>query len=635
MSDDDDFDEIKHEKLLASVLGNKEKVQIRKTAPKISSDVLIKSVKQSKFATALAKQKLEEEKKEENRVGSSQTVAVPVHRQASERIKGAVGFIELKKDLKVWNDVVKSNRLADQLSFPLYEEMLLSTEKAADRAEAFKPKTDFEKKMMEMWNGSKNNMTNDTVYTEAEMEIIKAMDVKEAKERLNQMQKMRALISYREAKYRYAAKIKSKGYHRILKRQKRKQLIKEFDELLVRDPEAAKEKLMELENQRIIERGSLKHRARTKFQQDVVKYAGRDARAKQVLEEHLRLGRDLKSKVSMESESEDEGEEEEKKKMSVSDMIKSAAVAAAKSDSASTGYENEEKAEEARIALYELRAKKRRELEAARTRAAKNASDSQPTFEQESDWTFVPPSADAADRESEEKSTATAMGKESSRAATEEEKDSSGERNEEKAVAKDNDLQKVDAEPINSSSSEGKKVKKGKKRKQEETIHKDCTTKDIDELFDAAEEKVMNDLKEIAKKIRDEEEEAEAKKTKGRRKKKKASKSTEEEEKKDEAVDISFDPKNFLQVETTNLSKVSSELVDKMNEFDEDQAHAVAEAFKDDDVIGDFEEEKEFIEEGERPKDVDLTLQGWGCWVGPVQLLMLSRKLNLPHTRTC
>ncbi|KHJ82120.1 hypothetical protein OESDEN_18188, partial [Oesophagostomum dentatum] len=42
-----------------------------------------------------------------------------------------------------------------------------------------------------------------------------------------------------------------------------------------------------------------------------------------------------------------------------------------------------------------------------------------------------------------------------------------------------------------------------------------------------------------------------------------------------------------------------------------------AEAFKDDAVIGDFEEEKEFIEEGERPKDVDLTLQGWGCWVGP------------------
>uniref|UniRef100_A0A183FG56 U3 small nucleolar RNA-associated protein 11 n=1 Tax=Heligmosomoides polygyrus TaxID=6339 RepID=A0A183FG56_HELPZ len=188
----------------------------------------------------------------------------------------------------------------------------------------FQPKTDFEKKMMNMWNGSKNNMTNDTVYTEAELEIIKAMDLKEAKEKLSQMQKMRALISYREAKYRYAAKIKSKGYHRILKRQKRKQLIKEFDDLLVRDPEAAKEKLAELENQRIIERGSLKHRARTKFQQDVVKYAGRDPRAKQVLEEHLRIGREFKSKVSMESESEedDDASEEKKPKMSVSEMIK-------------------------------------------------------------------------------------------------------------------------------------------------------------------------------------------------------------------------------------------------------------------------------------------------------------------------
>ncbi|KAK6040361.1 peptidase, T1 family [Cooperia oncophora] len=398
---DDDFDEEKHEKLLANVLGRKEKAQIKKSSVKISSDLLINSVKQAKLSTTVAKKKLDLEKKEKKRVGASETVAVPVHRQASERIKGAVGFIELKcgrdvifmiffdggiahiihlltllsesqrNDLKVWNDVVKTNRLADQLSFPLGEERMLSTEKAADRAEAFRPKTDFEKKMMEMWNGSKNNLTNDTVYTEAELEIIRAMDVKEAKEKLNQMQKMRALISYREAKYRYAAKIKSKRYHRILKRQKRKQLIKEFDDLLVRDPEAAKEKLQELENQRIIERGSLKHRARTKFQQDIVKYAGRDARAKQVLEEHLRIGRELKSKISMESESEGEEGEEEKSgsKMSVSEMIKSAALAAAKGDGGEGTSDSVMDAKEAQTALFELRAKKRRQLEARRTRA--------------------------------------------------------------------------------------------------------------------------------------------------------------------------------------------------------------------------------------------------------------------------
>ncbi|KAK6021523.1 hypothetical protein OSTOST_12804, partial [Ostertagia ostertagi] len=359
---------------------------------------------------------------------------------------------------------------------------MLSTERPTDRAEAFKPKTDFEKKMMEMWNGSKNNMTNDTVYTEAELEIIRAMDVKEAKEKLNQMQKMRALISYREAKYRYAAKIKSKRYHRILKRQKRKQLIKEFDDLL--------------------ERGSLKHRARTKFQQDVVKYAGRDARAKQVLEEHLRIGREFKSKVSIESESDDEKDEEKnEKKMSVSEMIKSAALAAAKGDGAEGTSETAMDAKEAQMALFELRAKKRRQLETAKARAVqKTTSDSEPLFNQDDDWTVVTaqaPSTTDSESESDGKSAETAVNDVDNKADA-----------------------PAEAPEVKSLEIEGKKGKKKKKRVHFDEVpeQKECSTKDIDKLFDAAEEKIVENIKEV---------------------------------------------------ETTNLSKVSAELMDKMDEFDE------------------------------------------------------------------
>lgn len=43
----------------------------------------------------------------------------------------------------------------------------------------------------------------------------------------------------------------------------------------------------------------------------------------------------------------------------------------------------------------------------------------------------------------------------------------------------------------------------------------------------------------------------------------------------------------------------------------------MAAAFEDDDVIGDFEAEKSAVEEREKPKDLDLTLQGWGSWTGP------------------
>ncbi|KHJ81919.1 hypothetical protein OESDEN_18392, partial [Oesophagostomum dentatum] len=93
-----------------------------------------------------------------------------------------------------------------------------------------------------------------------------------------------------------------------------------------------------------------------------------------------------------------------------------------------------------------------------------------------------------------------------------------------------------------------RKRKKGKKRKKNEVTAKECTVKDIDELFDAAEEKVVNDLKE---------------------------------------------------------------------RYITDQAHAVAEAFKDDDVIGDFEEEKEFV-----------SCRTYGDHVFPISGTALLKKVN-------
>ncbi|KIH57960.1 hypothetical protein ANCDUO_11840 [Ancylostoma duodenale] len=216
-------------------------------------------------------------------------------------------------------------------------------------------------------------------------------------------------------------------------------------------------------------------------------------------------------------------------------------------------------------------------------------TDSHPIFEQESDWTFVPSST-----------------KDSSDLVDHGDKNESRTTSSETKAHTSDEASHVAVAYAESGSNEcptekGSKPESGKgtKAKKRKITKDECTAKDIDKLFDAAEEKIVESLKEV---------------------------------------------------ETTNLSKVSSELIDKMDEFDEDQANAVAEAFKDDDVIGDFEEDKEFdlnkekvknngtasenlfsrscqalflskplyqIEEGERPKDVDLTLQGWGCWVGP------------------
>lgn len=43
----------------------------------------------------------------------------------------------------------------------------------------------------------------------------------------------------------------------------------------------------------------------------------------------------------------------------------------------------------------------------------------------------------------------------------------------------------------------------------------------------------------------------------------------------------------------------------------------MGEAFVDDDVMAEFVDEKEEMEESEKEKDMDLTLLGWGSWTGP------------------
>lgn len=56
-------------------------------------------------------------------------------------------------------------------------------------------------------------------------------------------------------------KIKSKKFHRIQRKEKIKQQLKEFEELLKTDPETAKEKLKQLEKVRAEERMTLRHKS--------------------------------------------------------------------------------------------------------------------------------------------------------------------------------------------------------------------------------------------------------------------------------------------------------------------------------------------------------------------------------------
>jgi U3 small nucleolar RNA-associated protein 14 len=84
------------------------------------------------------------------------------------------------------------------------------------------------------------------------------------------MAKFRAQESYRHAKAHRQNKIKSKKYHRLLRKEKTKDQIKEFEKLQDTDPIAALEKLNAIEKTRAEERASLRHKSTGQWAQNHV-----------------------------------------------------------------------------------------------------------------------------------------------------------------------------------------------------------------------------------------------------------------------------------------------------------------------------------------------------------------------------
>ena len=86
------------------------------------------------------------------------------------------------------------------------------------------------------------------------------------------------------------------------------------------------------------------------------------------------------------------------------------------------------------------------------------------------------------------------------------------------------------------------------------------------------------------------------------------------------SYDLQVDPNKFVTVETRIRSKMAPDLItdggDAAEDVEAQQRLTIAQAFAADDVVEEFEAEKRKIEERDKPKDIDLTLPGWGTWGG-------------------
>ncbi|KAG0414482.1 hypothetical protein HPB47_008357 [Ixodes persulcatus] len=182
---------------------------------------------------------------------NAKVLPTPLPKPQQQRVERQVAYDKVEGEVSRWDPVVKKNRLAEQICFPLQQPDMRMVP-AEQFVKKFQPKTSLEAEINKLLASSENVLHDDKELTPAEEKALQAMSLDEARERRQELMKMRALLSYQEMKARRQNKIKSKKYHRIMKKERLKKQMKEFEELKESNPELAIEKLRELEKQRVL-----------------------------------------------------------------------------------------------------------------------------------------------------------------------------------------------------------------------------------------------------------------------------------------------------------------------------------------------------------------------------------------------
>lgn len=314
---EDDGDDFRHTKLLDAIgsLSGKKKVTSR-TEPSLTvSEYDLSQAAKEKVAVhqlLMGLKQTEKHRQLRRQVRAisrnAKVLPTPLPKPQQERVQRLVAYNKVEGEVSRWDPVVKKNRTAEQICFPLQQPDMRMLP-AEEFVKKFQPKTSLEAEINKLLAGSDNVLPDDKELTPAEEKALQAMSLDEARERRQELMKMRALLSYQEMKARRQNKIKSKKYHRIMKKERLKKEMKEFEELKVSNPELAIEKLRELEKQRVLERVSLRHKSTGKWAKQQMLRSKYNQESREALLKQLEMSRQLTHKAVAEESSESEDDQ--------------------------------------------------------------------------------------------------------------------------------------------------------------------------------------------------------------------------------------------------------------------------------------------------------------------------------------
>lgn len=313
-------DERKHNKLLQAIssLGGKRRknqterseaslqvseffVSAEGAGDKVDLSDLLGTVEKTTGATKTKKQL-------RNLQNRKETLELPLNKEQTEKIQRSVAYEKSTKEVTNWQSIIVQNQKAEQLVFPLNQEP--SGPKRVEQVVAgWKAQTPLEQEIFQLLHMNRQPV-HDPVLTPVEEASLKAMSLEEATIRRAELQKARALQSYYEAKAKREKRIKSKKFHKIQKKAKRKEFLKQFEEMMKTNPTGALEELKKMEMSRVEERMSLKHQNSGKWAKSKAIMAKYDDSARKAMQEQLQMNKDLTQKMVIISDDEHETPEE-------------------------------------------------------------------------------------------------------------------------------------------------------------------------------------------------------------------------------------------------------------------------------------------------------------------------------------
>lgn len=197
-------------------------------------------------------------KKNVDRIETKQmSIHAPLRKPDREKLERKAAYEHTKKDITKWEPLVKRNREAPTIFFDEKTDLNFSTVGAI--ASEFEPRTEFEKQMAALVSNSEVAEAHRKDGARLlELNKVTEEDVKDHQDRLA---KMRNLLFRHEMKAKRIKKIKSKTYHRLMKKDRLKAEAHQIET----DPEAAKNLAKKQEYERIKERATQKHTNNSKW----------------------------------------------------------------------------------------------------------------------------------------------------------------------------------------------------------------------------------------------------------------------------------------------------------------------------------------------------------------------------------